>query len=165
MSNVSSSRQAGRFQSRHRVVDPTLRNLATLATGGFFIHPVVQGKIRITNIGFTADSDTGAVTTIPVLAIERLTAADNNVWSEWATTAKRLPAVLATQQGPTDTFMNMDKAGLSPAGLKLKEDFPMAVRGDLLRFNLITQGAGGVQTGYVWYEFCEEPDPEVSTTA
>ena len=163
MSNVSSSKQAGRYQTRQRVVDPTLRTLSSLSTGGFFPHPVTQRKIEILGYGFTPDSDSGSVTTSPVIAMEKLRAADNGTWAEVAATSFRLTALTASQQGPTSNFKSLDQATEDDAGLLGVQNYPTAVRGDLLRFNLITQGAGGTQTGYVWYEFRECPDADVSS--
>ena len=161
MSNVASARQAGRYQTRHRFVDPTLRTLTSLSTGVFIITPVTHKRIRVTNFGFTANADTGAVTTVPVIQIEKLTAALNGTAAALFV-GSTLNAVIASQQGPVAAVKNLDQAVVDSAGIKGVENYPILVRGDLMQLNLTVQGVGGTQVGYAWIEFCEEPDPDTS---
>lgn len=159
MSNVSSARQAGRYQTRHRIVDPTVRDLTALSTGVFFTTPVTHKRIRVLGIGFNATADTGSVTTIPKIQVESLTAAKNGT-SSALFTGSILSAVLASKEGPVDAYLDLDQAEEDDAGLLGVANYPILVRGDQIKLNLTVQGAGGTQSGYAYIEFAEEPDAD-----
>ena len=141
----------GRFQTRLSYVYNTTLDLKGTAPGDLAIYPVNHGKIELTAFGYEVMTATGAFTIASVLQLAIIPY--QNGTRVAPINAKAVLTAVASQPiySTVWTGLNLNEGVGPPA-------YPVAYRGDVLIFQLLTQGTGtGAQDVRPWIHFRERP--------
>lgn len=149
----------GRFQTLHQFCIQSANIDMKGSTGDQQTFVVMHPKIEIVYIGFEVMAAGGAVTTNGVLTLDkipvnngsRVNSLNANALLTWAGAS----AVIYSQ-----VLSNLDlyASAVAPSPLAGPATYPTAVRGDVLIWDLTTQGVGaGAQTARPWILYRERP--------
>lgn len=147
----------GRFQTRHMFLHNTTLDVKGTVAGDLVIVPVVHSKIEILRVGLEYMTATEAFTIAAVLRLSKIPYQNGtrvNPISALATLT--MVASTAIYNIATVDLNTGASAGTNPtAGPNV---YPTAVRGDVLIWELVTQGTGtGAQDVRPWFIYRERP--------
>ncbi len=147
----------GRFQVKHYHLHNTTLDVKGTAPGDLVIVPVVHDKIEILEVGLEYMTATGAFSVAAVMRLSKIPYQNGtrvNPVNSLATLTMVASQVIYSKA--TANLNLYASAGTNPtAG---PDTYPTAVRGDVLIWELVTQGTGtGAQDVRPYFLFRERP--------
>lgn len=154
-----------RYHTRHAFCDTFGSAQDLTGSGDLKVFRVLHPKIQVIKFGLVAASafgNSGTMTTVPVLKLDKTLAADGSraeITNATATTsvaATRLsPAYSQLANAAAEVDLNLNNVADPVTGPE--SGYPTALQGDLLTAAIVTSGVGGTQSArlYVIYREIE----------